>query len=206
MPQPPYAAYEIYLVENDEFWYVGSTTIGVAARWERHVKGRGRAPLLFAKIQELGQDAFLWRVLEEGIGNPIEAEQRWYDTFLESETRQMLNGKRPGGWDGYSRLGQTLTEEHKQRIGDANRGRKHSDSFRAMRRSMMLGNIPAPGTRAKLAEKTRLAMQDPERRSLSLRALRENKVKCGGCELVTYVGPLAGHQKATGHTRRISNG
>jgi hypothetical protein len=90
-------AYEIYLLSAPGFWYVGSTSIGVERRLQRHLSGRGGAKKLYAKIQELGAAAFTLTVVERARGNPTEAEQCWYDFFVSVGSGQPLQ-QRPGGY------------------------------------------------------------------------------------------------------------
>jgi len=95
--------YEIYEITTKDYWYVGSASGNSTARkrFTKHIGGRGNAKKLWAAIQELGSEAFSLRVIESGLGDPIEAETRWYYKYLENDTRQTLNGKCPNGWDGH---------------------------------------------------------------------------------------------------------
>lgn len=90
--------YEVYLLTAPGYWYIGSTKIGAEKRFLQHLAGRGGGRTLYEKLQELGRNAFTQTVLEEGFGNPTEAEQRWYDKYLSDDPGESLNGKRPGGY------------------------------------------------------------------------------------------------------------
>lgn len=114
--------YEIYVIESGDYWYVGSTTRGAQKRRQEHYRGHGRAPLLAAKIQELGSAAFQQTVLEQDHGDPIEGEQRWYDWYLANDSRQTLNGKRPDSWDG-SRRGTHHTPEARAKMSASSLGK-----------------------------------------------------------------------------------
>src|ERR1035437_4003318 len=89
--------YEIYLITTPGYWYVGATIRRSTNRLAEPLAGRGNAPKLWGKIQELGKDFFHQVVVEQGIGNPITAEQNWYDFYFAHDARQTLNGARPGG-------------------------------------------------------------------------------------------------------------
>jgi hypothetical protein len=141
--------YEIYLITAPGYWYVGSTTVGAAIRLRQHVSGSSGAKKLYAKIQELGVEAFHQVVVEASVGNPIEAEQRWYDFYKAHDARQTLNGKRPSGWDGYM-LEHGHSEDTKRRIGDALRGRAQSPELIAKRSAALIGHSISEETRAKI--------------------------------------------------------
>jgi hypothetical protein len=115
--------YVVYLITTPGFWYAGSTTIGAKKRFKQHMGSGGQsgAPLLVAKVKELGSDAFHQTIVERGSGDPLEAEQRWYDFYLAHDARQTLNGKRPDSWDGSFR-GKTHTPEAKAKISAATIG------------------------------------------------------------------------------------
>jgi hypothetical protein len=201
--------YEIYLIEAPGYWYVGSTTIGAERRFQRHLSGRGRAPELWAKIQALGGGVFKQQILEEDQGDPIEAEQRWYDWYLVNDPRESLNGRRPGGWDGFSRAGHSLTEEHKIKIGLANKGRKPS-AFAIARSIETHRGQPSPLKGRRQSEEERRINSEchkgliptPEavaKRKASLQGVDWVRIGCQACDLVSRPGCIARHQNATGH-------
>jgi hypothetical protein len=143
-------AYEIYLITGPECWYVGSTTVGAQKRFERHMTGKGGAPRLKAKVAELGPEAFQQIIIEEDFGDPIEAEQRWYDWYLANDLRQTLNAKRPDSWDGFSR-GKSLTPQHRRHISEANMGRVPTPETRIRLSEGHKGISPSSDTKAKLS-------------------------------------------------------
>jgi hypothetical protein len=155
--------YEIYLIENDSFWYVGSTTRGAQRRFKEHRAGYDPYSLVQAKIRDLGPESFSFRVIECAQGDPIEAETRWYDWYLTHDSRQTLNGKRPGNWDGWNRgkspsiatrakqsvtmtgkpgprKGKTLTPETRAKISASLTGKKQSPETIAKRSAALKGH------------------------------------------------------------------
>jgi len=145
-----YVHYEIYLLTAPGYWYVGSTTIGTQHRFARHLAGHSNAPILWKKIQELGSDAFSVITLEGERGDPIEAEQRWYDWYLANDPRQTLNGKRPDGWDNSMR-GKLHTPETKAKMSASHRGHPVSPETRAKMQKANRGKTVTSETRAKIS-------------------------------------------------------
>jgi hypothetical protein len=111
-PKPPSGArggrsYEIYRITCPGFWYVGSTAGGATTRFKEHVYGqpvhghypsdRSLAPLLAAKVAELGHEAFTIEVIERGRGNQFVAEQRWTDHYTAEGAGESLNIGRAAG-------------------------------------------------------------------------------------------------------------
>jgi group I intron endonuclease len=141
-----YVHYEIYLLTAPGYWYVGSTTIGARNRFKLHASGQGHAPILKAKIQELGWEAFSSTILEQDNGDPIEAEQRWYDWYLANDSRQTLNGKRPGSW-GSGMKGKTHSPEARAKVSKAQQqiphvGRPHTAEAKAKMSAARKGQVP----------------------------------------------------------------
>ena len=148
--------YDIYLIEAPGLWYVGSTTIGVSNRFHQHLTRR-KAPILGSKIIELGPEAFTVTTLERGFGNPLLAEQRWYDVMMAEDVRQTMNCRRPGGWPTPPR-GRKHTPEAIAKIKAAravqppNRlGIKHTPETRAKMSASRMGHPTSPETRAKIS-------------------------------------------------------
>ena len=189
--------YEIYLIEHEHYWYVGSASgrSTAAHRWHRHVIGRGGAQHLRDKIQELGVETFTMAVVERGEGDPIEAEQRWYDWYLAYDPRCTLNGKRPCSYP-------NNTPEAKEKISRALRGRRKSPQVRANMSQAQQGHPVTAATRAKLSEALTGKTLSETHRAKVLVPLQVH-TQCGGCTMVTTPGPLARHREATGHPRRV---
>jgi hypothetical protein len=129
-------SYEIYAITSSDFWYVGSTTKGADNRFKTHCAGKGRAPRLYEKIQELGIAAFTLSILESGSGKSIEAEQYWYDEFLATDPRSTLNGRRPCTYPEITeetrikmreaKLGTSQSPEQRSKISEALQGNQHT--------------------------------------------------------------------------------
>lgn len=162
--------YEIYLIHSRDYWYVGSTTRGAIKRRNEHYAGRGRAPLLKAKIRELGSEAFSFRVLEVGMGDPIQAEQKWYDWKLTTDVRQSLNSKRPDSWDGWNR-GKPFSSEAREKMSLAHAGKKRSPHSAETLEKMSRTKKGKPGhpqsseTRAKISAALKGRSRSPEIRA-----------------------------------------
>ena len=190
-------SYEIYLIEAVGFWYIGSTTIGAQERFHQHLSRR-LAPLLGSKITELGEEAFSITIVDSGVGNPIKAEQKWYDHYLSNDFRETLNSRRPGGWPnpptGYhhtpeaitkikearfrqapNRLGIKHTEETKAKMSIAHQDHLVSAETRDKISAAHLGRIVSPETRAKISINQQGRIFSPETRakiSASVKAAR----------------------------------
>jgi len=90
--------FEVYLIESDDHWYVGCTTQTTPVRFAQHLVPSSDRPI--GKLAKQGVE-FSWSVLEEGEGtrvDRIQAEQRWYEEKLATETRRTLNREPPAGW------------------------------------------------------------------------------------------------------------
>jgi hypothetical protein len=184
-------SYEIYVIESDVHWYVGSASgqSTAAKRLQAHLSGYGKAPLLWSKIQELGIDSFTQRILETGEGDAIEAERRWYDWFLAEDMRPSLNVNRPGGWNPDMHKGRTLPPATRIKIGAAIQGKKRTAS-----------------TRSKMCEAQKGHAVSEEQRSHISATLKAKGIVppttltvCADCAMVSTPGPLAMHCKHTGH-------
>jgi group I intron endonuclease len=130
--------YEIYLIESNDYWYVGSTAIGVKRRFQEHLRGsRSGAELLRTKIRELGSDQFTVTILEGHLSERVEAERRWYDWYLANDSRQTLNGRRPCTWGGWPK------------------GKRHTPETIAKMKELAQGHLVTDATRAKISEAQR---------------------------------------------------
>lgn len=194
--------YEIYLIESPGCWYVGSASgkNNAAYRFKMHCAGHGNARLLYSKLQELGVDCFTQTVLESGYGDPIAAEQRWYDLYKANDKRQMLNLRSPSSWGeprphtleelqkmSDARQGYRATPETRKKQSDALKGRKITwgDKIGAAKR----GHHHTNETKAKL----RAA-------HLGVPTGRPPKiVVCQDCEMVTVAPAMGRHIKSSGH-------
>jgi hypothetical protein len=176
--------FEIYLIATPHYWYVGSTTIGSNKRFERHMAGQSNAPILWKKIQTLGSDAFHLTVLEQGRGDPIEAERRWYDWYIANDSRQTLNGKRPNTW------GVAMTPAVREKIAEAHRGTKHSMRSRHRMRDAHLGKPLSAEHIARISEGHKAV------------AVKEHtmRMECE-CGIVSTPSGIARHIKASGHDK-----
>lgn len=119
-------SYEIYLITAPGYWYVGCASGKLSTakkRFTQHMGGvkSSGAPKLCSAIQEIGKESFHQVVVERGCGNPLEAEQAWYDFYFAHDARQSLNSHRPGGTPN---AGRKLSAEHKAKISAAHVGLK----------------------------------------------------------------------------------
>lgn len=164
-------SYSIYLIHNEDYWYVGSTIVDAKKRYQQHMSGRNSgAPRLQEKIRELGAEGFSFMVLEYADGDHeqrIAAERKWYDHLMEKDCRQTLNGKPPGGWVAHtpeidakisaSNMGHPNhftsghTEKSKAKIGAGRRGQRHTAEANAKNRAAHLGKVASPETKAKMS-------------------------------------------------------
>ncbi len=200
--------YEIYLITAPGYWYVGSTTRGAARRWREHLAGsHSNARYLQAAMRELGKDVFHQTVVESGVGDPIAAEQRWYDFFKNHDARQTLNGKRPAGeWtnSSYERTPEVRAKISASLMGHHyNRGIPKSPEHRAKLSEANTGKIQSPETIAKRVAKNRGQKRTEAFRVGQREAHARSRAQCGGCDLISPAGPLTLHQRSTGHQGRI---
>lgn len=96
VPSEQSKPFEVYFIESDHCWYVGSTTRTTPVRVAQHLSSQD-SPV--GKLVKQGVE-FSWSVLEKGEGNyaeRIQAEQRWYETKLWTGTGRTLNGQPPAG-------------------------------------------------------------------------------------------------------------
>ena len=135
--------YSIYLIESKEHWYVGSASgkkSSAAKRLTEHLGGYGGAPKLWAKVQEIGKESFTQTILEIREGDPLEAEQRWYDEYVANDPRKTLNMCRPGTG---GMLGRHHSEETKLKIHLAQINRTvepWTEEHKNNHREVLLGN------------------------------------------------------------------
>jgi hypothetical protein len=176
---------------------------GARGRFAKHLSGQGRAPKLWEKIQELGGGAFQQTIIEAEDGNPIEAEQRWYDWYLANDPRQTLNGRRPGGWDDYGvgrtpwNKGKPRSLETRAKISTAKRGKAAWNKGKSL---PSLQGIPRSAeTRAKISASNRGQTPSLESRAKMSAAQQISRWECSECSLVSNGGGLALHQKASKH-------
>lgn len=207
--------YEIYLITAPGYWYVGSASgkSSASKRFRQHLTGvKSGARMLSLKIKELGSDAFRQTVVERGVGDPIQAEQNWYDFYLSHDARQTLNGRRPGKWDGFM-LGREITPEHRAKLSAAAKlrpGIPHTPEAKAKMSAFQKGRPKSPEHAAAVGRSHRGKVVSLEtRRNMSL-ALQGKipaqnflRYKCAECDLITAPGPLGRHQKAIEHSGRV---
>ena len=96
LPSEQSKPFEVYFIESDQYWYVGSTTRTTPVRVAQHLSSKD-SPV--GKLAKQGVE-FSWTVLEVGEGtfrDRIEAEQRWYEDKLWTGTGCTLNGQPPAG-------------------------------------------------------------------------------------------------------------
>ncbi len=111
--------------------YVGSSN-DIAKRWRNHQlelnKGSHRNQHLQRAWAKYGIEAFAFGVIEEidSTSELLAREQYWLDRYFEM----------PGSIYNIARdasapmLGQSFSEEHKRKIGEANRGKRHTAELR----------------------------------------------------------------------------
>lgn len=198
--------YEIYVIESIDYWYVGSAILprsSAVKRFERHVSGKGSGTaFLHSKIVELGEEHFSCTVVESRFGDHIAAEREWYDSYLADDPRATLNGRRPGAWDGQHR------PETCAKISASNKGRVISADLRLAASLRVKGSTKAPcaeETKEKISQSLQgHPVGQTTKRKQSIIAIQTGRspsmdiVECE-CGLITKVGPLARHIKATGH-------
>ena len=199
--------YEIYLITTPGYWYVGSTIHGAAKRFREHMGGKkSGASLLKAKVAELGIAAFKQTVVETSFGNPIEAEQKWYDFYLAHDARHSLNRRRPGGFDGWN-TGIPSSPEHRAKIGAFHLGRKRPLETGRKISAAKMGHTVSQEARDKISESLtgregvrKGAIHTAEAIAKMSATQRSERWQCAECEMVTNAGCLAKHQNTSGHT------
>lgn len=128
-------SYEIYVVESTDYWYVGSTVRGFERRFRMHMAGYGGAPLLRDQVDLLGQQAFSVRRLESATGDPMPAEQSWYDWHLSNDPRLSLNSRRPGAFPDHDDETRAKIAAAKSGVPSPMKGRTFPESVRARMRA-----------------------------------------------------------------------
>lgn len=179
--------YFIYVIETDGFWYVGSTR-NVRKRLEQHMTGRGGAPLVWAKVQELGRDSFNFRVLEE-CSDRASGEQKWYDRLILTSVASSLNSRRPFEYpectpERNAKLsaalkGREFSSEHRKNISNALMGRSVSRSARANMSVAQKKRVITEVHRAKIVGSLRGLTRSPEERArIRDRSFNRLKSRC----------------------------
>ena len=167
--------------------YIGLTTKSITERWLVHCRSaRHRPKFHFHRaIAAYGEDAWDHEVLISGIASRDDAIRIEQEMILKYRTfepelgyNMTIGGESPNE-------GRTLSDEHRRRIGDALRGRKHNDVSRlnmseahrgltqseetkAKRRESLCGHEVSEETRRKISEKRRgTKMSSEARRKMS---------------------------------------
>lgn len=150
--------------------YIGSTGRGFGRRWQEHVNflnnGVHTNPFLQAAWNKYGGRSFAFGVLEIVLVDDelIEREQCWMDTFTEVgrvyNMHPCVNSPTRGTH---------LSDEHKQKIRDAHKGKPHNVSAEGRQRmsDAWRGKMKvfSDETRRKISESARLRMSSPAARA-----------------------------------------
>ncbi len=214
MTTPPASKpFAIYLLENDQFWYIGSAwnKSTPTSRFNAHKSGRGGAPRLY-EVLRAGIELYL-KVLETGDGSSHQAaydlEASWISKYVADDPRETLNRNlRPNvrhGWD--------MDDEMRAKMSARLMGKPRPDVSAAL-----MGSEPwNKGLRGIYSEETRQRLREAragqvfaddysDKLSAASKAAYANGKRliyqCGDCELVTFAAPLGRHQIATGHVGR----
>jgi predicted GIY-YIG superfamily endonuclease len=143
------AHYEIYVVENDEYWYVGSASGNSSAekRFQKHIAGKGADG--FKNILDV---QFTFRILETGLDDVIDREQHWFEIFQAIDVRKCLNKKAPKASWPSTLPGTHLSEERRQKISKSRRGTVLSIETRMKISKSLKGHEVSVITRQKIGD------------------------------------------------------
>lgn len=215
-------AYEIYVILSTSYWYVGSSygkNPSAARRFREHITGNGRAPLLAEQIRISGSQAFSYKLMEIGVGDPIKAEQKWYDWYLANDPRETLNGRSPVKWGKWGE-GRVFTLEHRRHISEALTGRPRSPEACARMSEIQKGRVhskeqidkmrtsktgvktgPRPQEVKDKISKAHIGKPKPAH---VMAALNTRNAQCGDCELVSTPAGVSSHCRTRGHQRGVN--
>jgi hypothetical protein len=195
-------SYEIYVIESDAHWYVGSASgkHDAAHRFKMHYAGHGNARQLYSKLQELGVECFQQTVLESGYGDPIEAEQRWYEWYVANDPRQTLNLRSPSHW-GEPR---PHTPEELQKMSDARQGYRASPETCQKMREAMQGRKITWGAKISAAKRGHHHTDETKAKLRAAHLGRKTgrppiRVACQDCDMVTVAPAMGRYMKTSGH-------
>lgn len=117
----------VYKIVNDvnDKIYIGQS-INVIARWKDHVnslrRGDSRCTLLQRAWNKYGEEHFYFEILESCSEEMLDDVETKYIDFYDSRNINKGYNIEPGG-----NKNKHLADETKRKIGDANRGRSHSE-------------------------------------------------------------------------------
>lgn len=131
--------------------YIGITSQKPEKRWGLNGAGYKHSPHLMAAIGVYGWDAFKHEILAEGI-NQEEAERM--ETALIAEY-DSTNREKGYNTDIGGSTGAKHSDETRQKIGDANRGRVWSEESKQKLRAYKLAHPTAPETARKIGDANR---------------------------------------------------
>lgn len=161
--------------------YIGRT-VALHKRLLRHLGAYDASPKKNAWIASLLKDGkrpdvAILEVVKTDVWR--EAERRWVSVF--GGQAKLLNAT-DGGDDWCVEVGMTLSEEHKRRIGEANRGRKHSPEFGQQISERLRGRTLTAEHRRRVSEglKGHPVSAETRERLRKARAKRPAYVKASG--------------------------
>ena len=148
--------YSIYAITNTKTGrvYVGRTKRPVAQRWYRHKwefkKNPTTNPEMRADFLKLGEGCFQVTVLEEAdtLESAVELEKKWINSFQHVYNCDLVT-------DAVGRKRKAMSEQHKAKIGSANRGKKRAPFSEEWRRRIgesNKGKVMSPEARAKISK------------------------------------------------------
>lgn len=175
----------VYLIENvvNGKVYVGKTGLTTTRRFSQHKSNALNANLpglLYNAIRKHGGDKFTIRELGRTSSEFINMLETLYILIFNANKRQVGYNLTTGGDGGRTRMGATLTDEQKARIGEANKGRKWTPEQRevlmAARRKQ--GDERRGSKRPDLAGKPG-PMKEKKHRPESVKKMLETKLSRG---------------------------
>lgn len=147
--------YEVYLVTNliNGKYYVGITSQGVEERFKGHLwdAHRGSKTIFHSALRKYGVENFKLEVLESDIPQELaEERERYYIKAYDSYYPSRKGYNMTEGGNGT--IGYIFTEEARQKISDAHRGRKFSAERNEHIRQIMTGREYKPEWRESLSQ------------------------------------------------------
>ena len=167
-------AYEIYVVTSENHWYVGSSSgksPSAHKRFIAHTTGRGADGFKFLIAQDPAVK-FTLHVVETGHGDFLQREHAWWQLGRLHETRECLNRRPPASWS-HCNTGVNLSDEHRRKISEAQKGKPRNQKFDEETRK----KLSDAGRGRKRSSETRRLISEAAKRQIRVPHTEEAKRK-----------------------------
>ncbi len=168
--------------------YIGQTIYSLEERWSQHNSKSSGCVAIASALLKYGKENFTIEIM--AICNSLEELNKKESQFIKEQ-----NTISPYGYNLTSGgEGKTLTQEVKDKISKANKGRVHSEAFRQMRKDIQTGKSPSEETKIKMSaaasgksksdthraniSKAKMGNKLPEYARQSIRLKLQKPIKC----------------------------